>query len=165
MAVSTRISPCLWLDGQAEEAARFYTSVFKHSRICEISRFSKVGTEIHGREPGSVMMVVLELDGMRLNLLNGGPLFKLSEAISLIVECRDQAEIDYYWSRLGEGGDPAAQNCGWLKDRFGLSWQIVPAGLGEVLADHTSPQAERAMGALLDMKKIDIAQLERARES
>jgi predicted 3-demethylubiquinone-9 3-methyltransferase (glyoxalase superfamily) len=163
-AVAHRIAPCLWFDTQAEEAARFYTGIFKNSRIGAITRYSEAGVEIHRRPAGSVMTVALELDGMEFTALNGGPDFKFNEAISLQVHCKDQDEIDYYWDRLSAGGDPKAQVCGWLKDKFGLSWQVVPLGMEEMLKDEKSPGARRAMETFLKMKKIDIAELERAFE-
>jgi predicted 3-demethylubiquinone-9 3-methyltransferase (glyoxalase superfamily) len=157
MAKLERIAPCLWFDDQAEEAAKFYTGIFKNSRIVGISRYSKAGFEVHRRPQGSVMVVDFELDGQRFTALNGGPVFKFNEAISLQVTCADQGEIDYYWERLGEGGDPKAQQCGWLKDRYGLAWQVVPAGMQEMLKDHKSEKAERAMTAVMRMKKFDLA--------
>jgi predicted 3-demethylubiquinone-9 3-methyltransferase (glyoxalase superfamily) len=156
------IRPCLWFDTQAEEAAKLYVSVFKNSRITQITRYSEVGVEIHGRPPGSVMTVSFELDGHKFMALNGGPLFKFSEAISFEVGCGTQQEIDYYWEKLTAGGDPKAQQCGWLKDRFGVSWQIVPTVLEEYVADHTSAKAQRVMAAMLEMKKLDLAAIERA---
>lgn len=157
-----KISPCLWFDHQAEEAANFYTSIFKNSRITEITHYSDEGQEIHGRAAGSVMVVAFELNGVSFTALNGGPFFKFTEAISLQVECEDQKELDYYWEKLNEGGDPNAQQCGWLKDKFGLSWQIVPANMGELFKDHTSDKTRRAMRSMLSMKKLDIAALQRA---
>ena len=157
-----KITPCLWFNDQAEEAARFYTSVFKNSRINSISRYGKVGQEIHGRTPGSVMVVAFELDGQSFTALNGGPLFKLSEAVSFQVSCESQAEVDYFWDALSAGGDPAAQACGWLKDRFGASWQVVPSVLPQLLADAESEKSQRAMAALMQMTKLDIAALQRA---
>ena len=157
-----RIAPCLWFDTQAEEAARFYVSVFKNSRIASTTRFPDAGNEIHGKPAGSVMVVDFELDGLPLTALNGGPQFKFSEAISLQVECETQEEIDYYWNALADGGDPRAQQCGWLKDKYGLSWQVVPSGISKLMKDYSSGQAKRAMTAMLQMKKIDIAALERA---
>jgi len=162
MGVTHKIAPCLWFDHQAEEAASFYVSVFKKSTITSVSRYTKAGQEIHGRPPGSVMMVAFELDGQPFTALNGGPQFTFTEAISLQVSCDSQQEIDYYWERLSEGGDPKAQVCGWLKDKHGVSWQVVPASLDEMMKDHESPQAQRVMTALLQMKKLDIAELERA---
>ena len=126
MRVAQRIVPCLWFDHQAEEAAKFYVSVFKNSKITTVSRYSAAGQEIHGRPPGSVMVVAFELDGQTFTALNGGPDFKFNEAISLQVYCETQQEIDYYWEKLSKGGDPKAQQCGWLKDKYGLSWQVVP---------------------------------------
>ena len=156
------ISPCLWFDGQAEEAARFYVSVFKKSKLGRITRYPDVGREIHGHAPGDVMTVEFVLNGLPFVALNGGPQFKFSEAISMQVLCRTQAEIDYYWEKLGEGGDPNAQACGWLKDRFGLSWQVSPAGWSKMYADPKSKATERAFGAMIKMKKLDIAALKAA---
>jgi predicted 3-demethylubiquinone-9 3-methyltransferase (glyoxalase superfamily) len=161
MHLKQRISPCLWFDSQAEPAAAFYISVFRNSRIVQVSRYSEAGREVHHRPPGSVMTVVFELDGQRFTALNGGPLFTFNEAISLQVLCENQKEIDYYWNALGADGDPNAQQCGWLKDQFGLSWQVVPTVLEQLLNDHHSEMARRAMDAMLRMKKIDIAELER----
>ena len=157
-----RISPCLWFDHHAEEAARFYTGIFPDSRIVSISRFGKAGQEIHGRPPGSVMVVAFELHGQSFTALNGGPLFKFNEAVSLQVRCETQKEIDHYWEKLGAGGDPEAQQCGWLKDRYGLSWQIFPAFMDEFFKGEATPSSERAMNAMLQMKKMDIAALKRA---
>jgi predicted 3-demethylubiquinone-9 3-methyltransferase (glyoxalase superfamily) len=162
MSITPRIRPCLWFNDQGEDAARFYTGIFPNSRIGLVTRFSEAGFEIHQRPAGSVMTVHFELDGHPFTALNGGPLFTFSEAVSFEVQCKDQAEVDYYWERLGEGGDPAAQQCGWLKDRFGLSWQVVPAGMEEMMADPASPAAQRAMNAMLQMKKLDMAALQRA---
>ena len=157
-----RISPCLWFDNQAEEAARFYTGIFPNSRINSISRYGKAGQEIHGRPPGSVMVVAFELDGQSSTALNGGPLFKFSEAVSLQVRCETQKEIDYYWEKLGAGGDPQAQQCGWLKDRYGLSWQVMPTIMDELFKGDATPKSERAMSTMLQMKKLDIEALRRA---
>ena len=162
MAKLQRIAPCLWFDDQAEEAAKFYTGIFQKSRILRISRYSKAGYEIHKRPEGSVMVVEFELAGQRFTALNGGPLFKFNEAVSLQVYCKDQKEIDYYWERLSAGGDPKAQQCGWLKDRYGLAWQVVPTGMEKMLKDHKSAKAQRVMAAVMQMKKFDIAALERA---
>ena len=157
-----RIVPCLWYDNQAEEAAKLYVGIFKNSKITGTTRFSDVGREMHGRPAGSVMTVEFELDGQPFTALNGGPLFKFSEAISFQVRCESQQEIDHYWEKLGAGGDPAAQNCGWLKDKFGVSWQIVPAKMEEWVGDQTDPRSQRMMAAMLEMTKLDIAALERA---
>jgi len=161
MASIQRITPCLWFDYQAEEAARFYSGIFPNSRIVALSRYGKAGHEIHRRPAGSVMTVAFELDGQPFTALNGGALFKFNEAISLQVNCDSQQEIDYYWERLGAGGDPQAQQCGWLKDRYGLSWQIVPKTLAAMLQE-PGDSADRVMSALLQMKKLDLAALERA---
>ena len=162
MQVKQRIAPCLWFDDQAEQAAAFYVSVFKNSRIVNVTRYNEVGRETHGRPPGSVMLVAFELDGEEFTALNGGPVFKFTEAVSFQVNCDTQKEIDYYWEALSKGGDPSAQQCGWLKDQYGLSWQVVPRMLPELLKDHNSETARRAMDAILRMKKIDINELERA---
>jgi predicted 3-demethylubiquinone-9 3-methyltransferase (glyoxalase superfamily) len=162
MHISQRIAPCLWFDNQAEEAATFYTSVFKNSKIINVARYPKAGQEIHKRPAGSAMTVAFELDGQPFTALNGGPTFKFNEAISLQVNCSNQEEVDHYWNKLSTGGDPKAQQCGWLKDKYGLSWQIVPTVLLEMLKDHESSKAQHAMEALLRMKKISIRELERA---
>ncbi len=164
MKVLEKITPCLWFDHQAEEAANFYISVFPNSKIQTISRFTGAGQEIHGRPDGSVMTVAFELDGQPFTALNGGPFFKFNEAISLQIGCDTQEEIDRYWQLLGEGGDPAAQQCGWLKDRHGLSWQIVPRVLIAMVTDPNREKAMRATNAMLQMKKFDIGALERAFE-
>ena len=157
-----KIRPNLWFDTQAEDAARFYTGIFKDSKLGAISFYPDVGQEIHGKPPGSVLTVEFELEGQSIIALNGGPDFTFSEAVSLEVVCADQAEVDYYWQKLGEGGDPAAQQCGWLKDKFGLSWQIVPQGMEEMLSDPDKAKVERAFTAMLQMKKLDAAALKRA---
>ena len=162
MSITKRIRPCLWFDDQAEDAARFYTGIFPNSRIGATTRFSSAGFEIHGRPSGSVMTVVWELDGQEFMGLNGGPMFTFSEAVSFEIHCGTQEEIDYYWERLGEGGDPEAQQCGWLKDRYGVSWQVVPTELEAMVADAESPAAQRAMNAMLQMKKLDLGELRRA---
>jgi predicted 3-demethylubiquinone-9 3-methyltransferase (glyoxalase superfamily) len=159
---SATITPCLWFDTLAEEAARFYTGIFKNSRIGRISRYGETGREIHGQAPGSVMTVEFELAGQPFTALNGGPVFQFNEAISFQVSCRDQKEVDYYWEKLSQAGDEKAQQCGWLKDKYGVSWQIVPTVLAEMLTDSKAGNSQRAMAAMLQMKKIDIAALERA---
>jgi predicted 3-demethylubiquinone-9 3-methyltransferase (glyoxalase superfamily) len=162
MPSKQRITPCLWFDSQAEEAAKYYTGIFKNSRITDIGRYGEAGKEIHGRPPGSVMIVVFELDGQRFTALNGGPLFKFNEAVSLQVSCETQAEVDHYWDKLSAGGDPKAQQCGWLKDKFGLSWQIVPDIIPKLLGDPSSPKSQRAMTEMMQQKKPDIAAMQRA---
>jgi predicted 3-demethylubiquinone-9 3-methyltransferase (glyoxalase superfamily) len=162
--VKQRITNCLWFDAEAEQAARFYTSIFRNSRITATTRYSAAGQEIHGRKAGSVMTVAFELDGQTFVGLNGGPAFKFSEAVSFQINCDTQEEIDYYWEKLGAGGDPKAQVCGWLKDKFGLSWQVVPRMMDEMFREETSAGAQRAMNAMLKMKKLDIAELRRAYE-
>ena len=162
MLFKQRIAPCLWFDNRAEDAANFYTTVFKNSKIVRVSRYSKAGQEAHKRPAGSVMIVAFELDGQPFTALNGGPAFKFNEAVSLQVFCKDQEEVDYYWNKLSNGGDPSAQQCGWLKDKYGLSWQVVPTVLLDMLKDHETTKAQRAMEAMIGMKKIDIRELERA---
>ena len=162
MPAKNRITPCLWFDSEAEEAARFYTGIFKNSKIGKISRYTEAGREVHGRPPGSVMVVQFDLDGQPFTALNGGPAFKFNEAISLQIDCETQEEVDYYWDKLGAGGDPAAQQCGWVKDKFGLSWQVTPRVLTELISDPDPEKAGRVMEAMLPMKKIDIAEIKRA---
>lgn len=156
------ITPCLWFDHQAHEAAQFYCSIFEHSRITHVSHYGKAGFEFHGRAEGSVMSVAFELDGQGFSALNGGPAFTFNEAVSLQVHCRTQAELDHYWNALGFGGPKQAQQCGRLKDRFGLSWQIVPHTLAQMMCDPDPARSERVMQVLLGMKKLDIATLQRA---
>jgi predicted 3-demethylubiquinone-9 3-methyltransferase (glyoxalase superfamily) len=157
-----KIAPCLWFDDQAEEAARFYTAIFKNSRVVTISRYGEAGHEIHGRPAGSVMTVAFELNGQPFTALNGGPLFKFNEAISFQVYCADQKEVDYYWQKLSAGGDKNAQQCGWLKDKYGVSWQVVPTVLLDMINDPDAKKSQRAFEAMLQMKKLDIAKLTRA---
>jgi len=149
MASLNKIVPCLWFDNQAEDAAKFYTSIFKNSEIKTTTRYGKAGYEIHKRPEGSVMTVSFTLEGQEFTALNGGPIFKFNEAISFEVHCKDQAEIDDFWEKLGQGGDPKAQQCGWLKDKFGLSWQIVPADCVEIMDKAKPDEAERLMTAML----------------
>ena len=157
-----KISPCLWFDSEAEEAARFYVSVFKDGKLGHVSRYGKEGFEIHRRPEGSAMTVEFTVNGIEFTALNGGPVFKFNEAVSIQVFCKTQDEVDYYWEKLGAGGDPKAQQCGWLKDKFGLSWQVVPTPLIEMMRDKDAKKAGRVMNAMLQMKKIDIAALKRA---
>lgn len=159
---SQRITPMLWYDDKAEEAVAFYLSIFKNSKVLGTTRYSSEGTNPSGRPPGSVMTIDFLLDGQRFSALNGGPHFTFNEAISLVVRCKDQEEVDYYWDRLSAGGDPASQVCGWLKDRFGVSWQVVPELLMEVLTGPDPQKAHRALDAVLQMKKLDIAEIRRA---
>jgi len=159
-----QITPCLWFDSNAEEAVRFYTSIFKKSKIGKIARYGEAGYEIHGRRAGTVMTIGFELNGQTFTALNGGPVFKFNEAISFQVLCKTQKEIDYYWSKLSKGGDEKAQQCGWLKDKYGVSWQIVPTVLGEMLQDKDARISDNVMKALLQMKKLDINTFTRAYE-
>jgi predicted 3-demethylubiquinone-9 3-methyltransferase (glyoxalase superfamily) len=158
--VKHRIAPCLWFDTQAEDAAKFYVSVFKNSKIGRISHYGKAGHEVHGRPAGSVMSVEFELDGQTIVGLNGGPHFKFTEAISLQVYCESQDEVDYFWRALTDGGEEGP--CGWLKDKYGLSWQVVPTALLEMMLDPDTEKSERVMNAFLKMKKFDIAALKQA---
>jgi len=161
MARIQRIAPCLWFDDQAEEAAKYYCGIFKNSRIVTVTRYGKAGYEVHRRPVGSVMVVAFELEGQPFTALNGGPIFKFNEAISLQVYCDTQEEIDYYWERLTAGGDERAQQCGWLKDRYGVSWQVVPSIMQDLVKDG-GEKGDRVMSALLKMKKLDLAALRRA---
>ena len=153
------LTPCLWFDTDGEDAANFYVSVFPNSKILDVARYGSAGP----RPEGTVMTVTFELDGMKFLALNGGPQFTFSEAISYQVSCKNQDEVDHYWSKLSEGGEPGP--CGWLKDRFGLSWQIVPTVLPELLGDPDQEKAQRVMAAMLEMHKIQIDELERAAEA
>jgi predicted 3-demethylubiquinone-9 3-methyltransferase (glyoxalase superfamily) len=152
----TKLSPCLWFDTEGEEAATFYISVFKNSRILSIARYGEGGP----REAGSAMLVTFELDGQEFSALNGGPQFTFDEAISFQVGCDSQADVDYYWDRLGEGGEEGP--CGWLKDKYGVSWQVVPGEVVELLADPDAGKAQRAMTAVMQMKKIDVEAVRKA---
>lgn len=154
------ILPCLWFDTEAEAAANHYVSIFQNSKLGKVSRYGSEGKEVHGKEAGSVMTVEFEIEGKPFLALNGGPHFKFNEAVSFQVICETQAEIDYFWSRLAEGGEEGP--CGWLKDRFGLSWQVVPAALPELLKSSDGARAGRVMNAMLKMRKLDIAALRQA---
>jgi predicted 3-demethylubiquinone-9 3-methyltransferase (glyoxalase superfamily) len=164
MATLGRIVPCLWFDSQAEDAATFYVTVFPNSRIDMVTHYGKEGFEIHGQKAGTVLTVEFQLDGQAFTALNGGPAFKFTEAISLQVICESQDEIDHYWAQLSEGGDPNAQQCGWLKDRYGLSWQVTPSFMAAWMTDPDQQKTDRVMKVLLQMKKLDITQLKMAYE-
>jgi len=157
-----RITPCLWFDTEAEEAAKFYCSVFKDSKLGKISRYTEAGREVHGKPAGSVMVVEFEIEGQTFTALNGGPNFKFNEAISVHVRCETQADVDYFWSKLTQGGEEGP--CGWLKDKYGVSWQVVPASIPNMMTDPDSRKSERVMNAFLKMKKLDIDEIERAYE-
>ena len=157
-----KITPCLWFDSNAEQAANHYVSIFKNSKITNIARYGDAGASVSGKSKGSVMTVAFQLEGQDFIALNGGPIFKFNEAISLSVDCKSQAEVDELWERLSAGGQES--QCGWLKDKFGLSWQIVPSVLVEMLRDKDAEKSERVMKAMLQMGKIDIAALRRAYE-
>jgi predicted 3-demethylubiquinone-9 3-methyltransferase (glyoxalase superfamily) len=158
------ITPCLWFENQAEEAVNFYTSIFKNSKIGSISRYSEAGFEVHKMPSGTVMTVAFELNGHAFTALNGGPVFKFNEAISFQVNCETQDEINYYWDKLSSGGDKLAQQCGWLKDRYGVSWQIIPSILSQWMSDSDPAKSDRVMMAMLKMTKIDIKTLWQAYE-
>ncbi len=160
----SKIVPNLWFASQAEEAVRFYTSVFPGSIMGTITRYGKAGHDIHGMEEGTVMTVEFTLFGQDFLALNGGPVFQFNEAISFIINCDTQEEADYFWSKLTEGGDESAQQCGWLKDKFGVSWQVVPVEFNELMNDPDPEKSERMMEAMLQMKKLDISALKKARE-
>ncbi len=157
-----KISPCLWFDDNAEEAVKFYVSIFKNSKVGNVTRYGKEGYEIHKKKEGSVMTIDFEIEGQKFLALNGGPIFKFNEAISFQIYCDMQEEIDFYWEKLTEGGDKNAQVCGWLKDKFGVSWQVVPIALIKMLQDIDSKKTERVMKAMLQMQKLDIDALTKA---
>lgn len=156
MPIKQRITPCLWFDGQAQEAANHYVSIFENSQITAVALYGEAGPG----PKGSVMIVGFELDGQAFTALNGGPLFKFTEAISMIVNCETQEEVDHYWNKLAEGGQTG--QCGWLKDRFGVSWQIVPTALVEMVQDEDPAKSQRVMEVMLQMTKLDIASLKQA---
>lgn len=157
-----KMTTCLWFDGQAEEAARFYVSIFPNSRITQVTRYGDEGHEIHKKKAGSVLTVSFTLDGNEFTALNGGPDFKFNEAISFEIHCETQADIDYFWEKLSAGGDPKAQVCGWLKDKYGVSWQVEPAAMYAWLENSPNPASERVMKAMMQMQKLDLAALEAA---
>jgi predicted 3-demethylubiquinone-9 3-methyltransferase (glyoxalase superfamily) len=156
------ITPCLWFNKKGEDAAKFYVSIFKNSRIKDVQRYTEVGKEFHGQEVGSVMVVSFEINGQEFTALNGGPQFKTSEAVSFQVMCDTQDEVDYYWEKLSAGGDPSAQACGWLKDKFGVSWQVIPVEFLQILGGPDGQRAQRAMTAMFQMKKLDMNALRAA---
>ena len=157
-----KITPCLWFDDQAEEAVTFYVSILKNSKIASVARYGEEGAKVSGRPKGTVMTVTFDLDGQEFMALNGGPVFTFSPAISFIVNCETQQEVDRLWEKLSEGGEK--EQCGWLKDKYGVSWQVVPTVLGEMLKDKDPKKSERVMKALLQMKNIDIKGLRQAYE-
>lgn len=157
-----KITPFLWFDDKAEEAANYYVSIFRNSGIVNVTRYSEAASEASGRPKGSVMTVAFVLDGEEFVALNGGPVFAFSPAISFVVNCETQKELDELWDKLSEGGDP--QECGWLKDKYGVTWQIVPAALGELMSDPDPARTDRVMQALIRMKKLDIEGLRKACE-
>jgi predicted 3-demethylubiquinone-9 3-methyltransferase (glyoxalase superfamily) len=157
-----KITPFLWFDNQAEEAVNFYISIFNKSKILNVARYGEAGAKAAGRPKGTAMTVAFQLEGQNFVALNGGPIFKFTEAISFVVNCQTQEEVDYYWEKLSQGGQEI--QCGWLKDKYGLSWQIVPTVLWELMADKDPKKSERAMQAMLQMKKLDIKTLKQAYE-
>jgi predicted 3-demethylubiquinone-9 3-methyltransferase (glyoxalase superfamily) len=157
-----KISPCLWFDDNAEEAVQFYLSIFKNSKVGNVTHYGKEGFEIHKKKEGSVMTIDFEIEGQKFLALNGGPIFKFNEAISFQIYCETQDDVDYYWNKLTEGGDKNAQVCGWLKDKFGVSWQVVPNILVKMLQDKDSKKTENVMRVMLQMQKLDIKALTKA---
>jgi predicted 3-demethylubiquinone-9 3-methyltransferase (glyoxalase superfamily) len=157
-----KITPFLWFDKNAEEAVNFYTSVFKNSRKGNTTYYDEAGAKASGQTKGTAMTVPFEIEGQEFIALNGGPHFKFTEAVSFVVNCKTQEEVDYYWEKLSEGGDEKAQQCGWLKDKFGLSWQIIPTALSEMLSDKNQERLQRVMTAMLQMKKIDLDEIRKA---
>ena len=157
-----KITPFLWFDKNAEEAVKFYASIFKNSEVGSLTRYDEASAKASGQQAGSVMTAAFQLEGQDFVAINGGPHFKFTEAISFVINCETQKEVDYYWDRLSEGGDPKAQQCGWLKDKFGVSWQVVPTILSKLLQDKDTAKAKRVVDALLKMKKLDIRALEHA---
>ncbi len=164
MATVQKITPNLWFNNQAEEAVKFYTSIFRNSSIGRISRYGKEGIEIHKMAEGTILTIEFELEGHSFLALNGGPIFQFNEAISLIINCDTQEEVDYYWQKLTDGGDEKAQICGWLKDKFGLSWQVVPTILSDWLVEPVTEKSERVMKEIFKMKKLDLTSLKKAYE-
>jgi predicted 3-demethylubiquinone-9 3-methyltransferase (glyoxalase superfamily) len=162
MATMQKITSNLWFDTQAEEAVKFYCSVFKNAKVGRVTYYGKEGFDVHKMPEGAVMTIQFWLEKQEFMALNGGPLFEFNEAISFIVNCEDQEEINYYWEKLSEGGDKRAQQCGWLKDKFGLSWQIVPTTLQKMFGSADKERTESVMKAMLQMKKLEIEKLERA---
>jgi predicted 3-demethylubiquinone-9 3-methyltransferase (glyoxalase superfamily) len=157
-----RITPCLWFDDQAEEAAKFYVSIFKHSKLGAITRYGDAGAEVSGRPKGSVMTVTFEIEGQEFLALNGGPIFQFTEAVSFMVQCETQEDIDEMWKKLSEGGEEG--QCGWLKDKYGLSWQIIAPGWDTMITDNDAGKSERVMKAILTMKKPDLKAIKQAYE-
>lgn len=156
-----KITPCLWFDNNAQEAAKFYVSVFKNSRIIESSKYGESGAQVSGQKKDSVMVVEFELNGQHFTALNGGPLFKFNEAISFVIDCKDQKEVDYYWNKLTSNGGRESQ-CGWLKDKFGVSWQVVPKVMNELMTSDDPARNENVMKAMLKMSKLDVKKLQQA---
>lgn len=163
MPTLTKITTCLWFNNEAEEAANFYTSIFPDSKITTTQRYLEAGKEIHGQKPGSVMVVEFELSGHKFVGLNGGAAgWSFSEAVSFQIDCKDQDEVDHYWQKLGAGGNPEKQQCGWIADKFGVSWQVVPTALKEMMDSDDKEAVGRVTEAMMQMKKLDIAGLRKA---
>ncbi len=157
-----KITPFLWFDNQAEEAVKFYVSIFKNSKIGKITRYGKEGYEFHKMPEGKVMTVEFQIEGQKFTALNGGPMFNFNGGVSFVVNCKNQEEVDYYWKKLSKGGDDKAQMCGWLKDKYGMSWQVIPTVLIKMLQDKDKKKSGSVMNAMLLMKKIDIKKLKQA---
>jgi predicted 3-demethylubiquinone-9 3-methyltransferase (glyoxalase superfamily) len=157
-----KIVPNLWFDSRAEEAVKYYLGIFKNSKMGRITHYTKDGYEVHHKPEGTVLTIEFEIEGQRFVALNGGPEFRFSEAVSFIIQCETQNEIDYYWDRLSEGGDPNAQQCGWLKDKFGLSWQVTPRELFDMISDSDNERVSRVMAAYMPMKKFNLEELRQA---
>lgn len=164
MSSVQKITPFLWFDGQAEEAVKFYISIFSDSRIVSTSRYDEASAQASGQSEGSVMIVAFELEGQQFTAINGGPHLKFSGAVSFVINCETQQEVDHFWNHLSEGGPPEVQQCGWVTDRFGVTWQVVPTLLPKLLGDPDAEKAQRTMQAMLKMKKLDIAELKRAHD-
>jgi predicted 3-demethylubiquinone-9 3-methyltransferase (glyoxalase superfamily) len=164
MRLTQPITPSLWFDKNGEEAANFYVAIFPNSKMGKISRYGEAGREFHGMQPGTAMSITFTLNGQPFTAINGGPVFKFTEAISFQLMCETQEEVDYFWDKLSAGGDPKSQRCGWLKDKFGVSWQVVPTVLGEMLSSSDGAKAARATNAMMKMSKLDIAALRKAFE-
>jgi predicted 3-demethylubiquinone-9 3-methyltransferase (glyoxalase superfamily) len=164
MNTMQKITSHLWFDKEAEEAAKYYTSIFKNSEILKVNHYGKEGYDVHKMPEGTVLTVEFTIEGQKFVALNGGPAFKFNEAISFMVNCNNQQEIDYYWGKLSQGGDPKSQQCGWLKDKFGVSWQVTPVQLADMMQDSDRERADRVMKAMLPMKKLDLHALEEAYE-
>ncbi len=158
--IKQKITNCLWFDSEALEAAKYYVSIFKNSKILQITHYDEASSKVSGQKKGSILTVLFILDGQKFMALNGGPIFKFNEAMSLMVDCKDQKEVDYYWKKLSSGGEVV--ECGWLKDKYGVSWQVVPTELNKLISSKNKVKSERAMQAMIKMKKLDINIIKKA---